>query len=398
MAQCGIVEPGDVVTGRDLLIVQRDAPADVVRDELVVAGENLYRHAVALEFRQHLGDIRQNRVGEADKSGQDQTGLIVARVRVARLQPAVGDRQNSQAVRAQLLVNGVTGASGRRVERRHPSLGFERRGQADDRFGCALGNEEPATAFWRLDDDRQTPALEIERNFIDLPVALDVGCGLEKNRGIKRTADTRLEPTVDIRERHRSRRGRATRIDGPFELHDTSSERPGLVGAQNIDAAEILNRRKVFDDHLVPRHPERALRQRDGTDHRQELWGETDAQRHGEEQRLERVVLERDAHQQDEQDQHDRRPKDEQTEPMQSVFELCFRSAGPQSHGDVAEHRLRPRRDGPRSSRAADDRCAQKHQLRSVRARRAVVVGGGDHLVGRQGFAGQHRLLNREVS
>ena len=37
-------------------------------------------------------------------------------------------------------------------------------------------------------------------------------------------------------------------------------------------------------------------------------------QRHGEEQRLERVMLERDAHQQGEEDEHDGRATDQQAE------------------------------------------------------------------------------------
>ena len=83
----------------------------------------------------------------------------------------------------------------------------------------------------------------------------------------------------------------------PIELHHAARERAGLVAAQNVDAAEVLNRRQMLDDHLVARHPQRALRERHGADHRQELRREADAERHGEEQRLERVVLERDAHQ-----------------------------------------------------------------------------------------------------
>ena len=175
-------------------------------------------------------------------------------------------------------------------------------------------------------------------------------------------------------------------------------ERAGLVAAQNVDAAEVLNGRQMFDDHLVTRHPQRALRERDGADHREELRREADAQRHGEEQRLERVVLERDAHQQDEQDEHDGRPKDQQTESPQPVFELRLRRTGPQPHGDVAEHRLRAGRDGQRRSGAADDRRAEEHQMRRVGARRvAQAVGGGD-LVGGQRLAGQHRLLNGEIA
>jgi hypothetical protein len=57
----------------------------------------------------------------------------------------------------------------------------------------------------------------------------------------------------------------------------------------------------MFDDHLVTCHPQRAARERDGADHRKQFRCETDAERNSKEQRLERLVFERDTHQQDEQ-------------------------------------------------------------------------------------------------
>ena len=49
---------------------------------------------------------------------------------------------------------------------------------------------------------------------------------------------------------------------------------------------------RLLHDHLLARQSQRATRQRDRADHRQELRCEADAQRHCEEQRLERVVPE----------------------------------------------------------------------------------------------------------
>ena len=72
-----------------------------------------------------------------------------------------------------------------------------------------------------------------------------------KNRRIKRTADPGLEPTVDVSERQRPWRRRTGRIHGTIELHHPGSERPGFVGAQHVDAAEVLNGREMFDDDLA---------------------------------------------------------------------------------------------------------------------------------------------------
>ena len=128
-----IVDPRNVVTRHDLLIIERNAPAHVARNELVVADENLHRHAVTLELRQHIGDIRQDGVREADEAGENEFDLIVARVGVPRLQPAVRDRQNAQTVRAQSLVDRHARLSRGCVERCDLTSRLERGRQAEDR-------------------------------------------------------------------------------------------------------------------------------------------------------------------------------------------------------------------------------------------------------------------------
>ena len=123
----------------------------------------------------------------------------------------------------------------------------------------------------------------------------------------------------------------------------------------------------------VTRHPQGSLGERDGADHRQELRRQADAQRDREEQRFEGVVLEHNAHQQDEQHQHDRRSKNQQTESPQPMFEFGFRRAAPQPHRDVAEHRLRTGRNRERRAGSADHRCAEKDQVGRVRPRRRAL-------------------------
>ena len=58
MTEGRVVDPRDVVACDDLLIFQSDALADVMCDQLVVAGQDLHGDSVSLEFRQHLADIR----------------------------------------------------------------------------------------------------------------------------------------------------------------------------------------------------------------------------------------------------------------------------------------------------------------------------------------------------
>ena len=70
----------------------------------------------------------------------------------------------------------------RLVERQNVTAGFERGGEGEDWFGRAFRDEESATGgLGSLHDVRQAAALEIDGDFIDLPVARDVGRCLAKD-------------------------------------------------------------------------------------------------------------------------------------------------------------------------------------------------------------------------
>ena len=62
--------------------VQADLGADVPGDQLVVAGEDLHLHAVALEGLQSIGGILQRRVDERQETGQHQVALVRGTIRI----------------------------------------------------------------------------------------------------------------------------------------------------------------------------------------------------------------------------------------------------------------------------------------------------------------------------
>ena len=68
-------------------------------------------------------------------------------------------------------------------------------------------------------------------------------------------------------------------------------QRAGLVGAQHVHGAEVLDGVQALDDDLLARHRERALGQVAADDHRQHLGGEAHRHRQGEQERLAPVVL-----------------------------------------------------------------------------------------------------------
>ena len=67
-------------------------------------------------------------------------------------------------------------------------------------------------------------------------------------------------------------------------------ERAGLIRAKHIDAAEVMDRRKLFHNDAVLRHLDRALRKIARDDERQKFRREPDRDRDGEEKYLQGVA------------------------------------------------------------------------------------------------------------
>ena len=116
-----------------------------------------------------------------------------------------------------------------------------------------------------------------------------------------------------------------------------AGQRAGLVAAQHVHGAQVLDRRQALDDHLALRHALSTLAQRDGHDHRQELGGQTDRQRQREQQRFERVVVQQGADQEHEQHQADDGAHDEQAEAARAALVLGRRCLLHQRVGDRAK-------------------------------------------------------------
>ncbi len=295
---------------------------------------------------------------------------------------------------------GGHGSFGRVVDRRHLVADLDGRRERHDRLRGAFGDEEPAMvrAVWPFHDDGDATSIEVERNLVEFSIGRDVGGFVLKKGRIERTSNAGLEPAVQTRELQRPVGGLAQRIDGTIELHHPCGQRAGLVAAQHVDAAEILNRREMLDDDLLARHAEGALRQRDRCNHGKKLGCQADAEGYGKQQRFEAIALEREPDQHDEQDQDDRRTKNQETESSEAVFELGLRRTRSQSRRDLAEQRVRAGGNDDRRAGAADDGCTEKDETAVVRAGRSRHLGRGGHLVGRQRLPCQRGLLNREIA
>src|SRR5206468_2729399 len=75
-----------------------------------------------------------------------------------------------------------------------------------------------------------------------------------ENRLVQRTLDASLVRAVDVGEGERSLRYLPERVEVPVKHHVSARERSGLVAAEDVHAAEVLDRLEMFDDHLLARH------------------------------------------------------------------------------------------------------------------------------------------------
>ena len=98
----------------------------------------------------------------------------------------------------------------------------------------------------------------------------------------------------------------------PASAIRASVKRSGLVGAQHVHGAKIVDRGKPFDHHALFGHAQRAARQRHRHDHRQQLRRQTDGKRDRKQEGFEHRAAEREMRQQHEQHEEDGQPQDQQ--------------------------------------------------------------------------------------
>ena len=100
-------------------------------------------------------------------------------------------------------------------------------------------------------------------------VAGQIELPLVTNRIVNRIGEAGLEGRVQVRIQQRFLARFTDSIDGAIEFHRSFGECARLIDAENIHAAEVLDRGKLLDDHLHPRHMNGADREVDADDCRQ---------------------------------------------------------------------------------------------------------------------------------
>ena len=117
-------------------------------------------------------------------------------------------------------------------------------------------------------------------------------------------------------------------IDMPGQCDARLGQRAGLVRAQHVHRAQIVDRWQALYDHALMRQPDRATREGDGHDHRQEFRRQPDRERQREDQGVDPGPVERHALRHHQQDEHQGDTQDQHAEPAQPNFEGGRRRLG----------------------------------------------------------------------
>ncbi len=345
--------------------VEPDRLGEMARHEAVVPRDDLDLDVELREIAEHARRVGLGRVEEEQEAREDHLRLVVAAIGAPGRDGARGESEHAEARLAlRLVVRRELGGDGGR-QRKHGAVALDLRADREHVRERALRDDEVPGGVAALGhDDRQALPQEVVRDLVDLGVA-----GGRKprvlprrdDRGVDRVVDSRLEGGVQERELADGRRRDALRIGRVLEDDRPLGQRAGLVGAQHVHAAEVLDRVEPTDDDALPAHGARAGRERHADDRGQEFGREPDGERDREEERLDERTVEEQVHRQDEEDHHDHRADQEVAELPEPVGEVGLRRPRAQSRRDRAERRAPPGLD---DERRAPSRCAPRRRGR----------------------------------
>src|ERR1019366_6161087 len=296
--QVRVVHRLDLRAEQDVLYRHAHLLADVGGDDLVVAGEDLHVHAQAVKALQCLCGGVFGRVEEGQETQQDQVRLILDRIHrligtARHLLVSYGDHAKALAVQSvrQLPAFGVV--LGQNLDDLafdfHPGAlaqHFLHRALADQRV-------QPGVIFHH---HRHAPADEVERYLVYLVILLVRPSVLPhflmfEDRFVEQVLQPGMVEAVEVAILQDLVTGITVHVEMLFEDDLALGERAGLVGAQDIHRAEVLDGVEAFHDDFLAGHGQGALGQVDGHDHGQHLGGQPDGYGHGKQEGFHPVVL-----------------------------------------------------------------------------------------------------------
>ena len=264
-----------------------------------------------------------------------------------------------------------------------------------------------------LDHDRQATTDKVERQFIDLAVGkrhLELGVLFRElhHRLVHQVFHAALVKAVEPGQGQHGVIALAKGIDVMLEDDLVLGEGAGLVGAQHIHRAEVLDRIEALDHHFALGHGRSTLGQVGADDHRQHFRGKADGYRQGKQEGIAPIALGEAIEEKHDGYHHQHEADQQPADTVHAPVEGGLHPRADNRLGQGAKVSARPCCHHHCFSAAADHVGAHEADVRQVQ--QVALVGGqgrggllrdiaqGVVLLHRQGFAGQHGLADKQVA
>ena len=270
----------------------------------------------------------------------------------------------------------------------------------EDLFRSALGQEDGVALRILYKYGHHAPR-KVERDLVEFPVLLNQGLLVEigaiQDRCIEQVLQTGLKMADEVPIPEHFIRFLAGDIAMPLQDNPIFGERAGLIGAEHVHSAEVLNSVETLYDHFLAAHGERALGEADGDNHGQHLRGQANSDGHREEECSPPIVLGKSIDEED-QGHHDRHELNhEPCETAQALVKACWRSFLRDGTRHGAEIGINSRNDDDRGRCAALNAGTHEAYVLEFDRRTCGVWVGIVKLLDRERLSGQRTLAHEQI-
>ena len=206
-----------------------------------------------------------------------------------------------------------------------------------------------------IDDHAHALSLEVEGDLVNLaaaPVHVQVGVG--ENRTVQKVLQTGLVVAVHVGVPEDVLALPARHIDVLLQNNTVLGERAGLVGAEDVDRTEVLDRVELLHDHLLARHGQSPLGEVHRHHHRKHLGGQAEGNSETEHEGSRPVMLRDADDQEDDANHHDHEAHHQPGEPRDAAVEAGEDRGAPELLRNRSEVGAQTRVDDNGLRRTAD--------------------------------------------
>jgi len=361
----------EVVSRDECVGGQADFARDLGRDPAVVARDHLQGNTEVSQRTNSLGAIGLRWVVQHEEAHENHFGFEFPSRHAPLPEVAIGDSQCAAALPTEFL-EPLLDLRPRRLHRSTSSVGTFDFGADFEHVRQRPLRDEQASSLL-FDEDAQSLAQEVVRYFVQLGGIDEVVGRVRSNRVVNRVGKAGLMQSIEVREQPHPFRRPASGINRRLHMNHALGQRPRLVGAQDVHAAEVLDRREPSHDDLPLGHQLRPVSQVDHDDRGEELRRQPDSQCEREEERLQHRPMQIDIDREDADDEQQRDLHQKVPEAANSPFEVSLRCPQSQMFRDASK--LGVAADGNH-----DGQAGPRH---NVRAEKEDVGTLGQRCVGR---------------